>query len=132
MAMWQEDCGAIPVVEDGKPIAVITDRDICMAAALNSQGTHELKVGDVTSNEVFTCKSSDGVDKALAKMRRHKVRRLPVVDSRKKLVGMLSMNDIVLAASTSGSKPAPALEEVLATMQGICEHRTLPSLIEQK
>ena len=82
--MWDGDCGAVPVVtDDRKVIGMITDRDICIAAATRSRAPSEIRAREViTGNGVHAVKADDDVRVALRTMRKHRVRRLPVVDQR--------------------------------------------------
>lgn len=97
--MWHYDCGVIPVIDwDQKVVGVVTDRDICMAVAMNNRVASEMAEGEVVSGEVFACSPEDEVGQALATMQRRQALRLPVVNQDGELQGMLSMNDIVLRA----------------------------------
>lgn len=97
--MWQRDCGAVPIV-DGKMkvTGMITDRDIAVAAASRDQKPSQIKIGEVMSNRVFFCKESDDAEEALRKMRRAKVKRLPVVGESGELAGIISVTDLILKA----------------------------------
>lgn len=120
--MWEADCGILPVVEDGRVVAVITDRDICMALVLKGCRPDERNVAEVASGELFTCAPEEDLDEALATMGRKKVRRLPVLE-KGRLVGMLSLNDVVTCAGEN-----PTLREpILGALERICAHRTLPA-----
>src|SRR5262245_46362040 len=78
--MWECDCGVIPIVaEGGKVIGLITDRDICMAAALNNRNLSNIAVEEVITGNVFTTSTEDDVRKALETMHDQKIRRLAVV-----------------------------------------------------
>ena len=58
--MWDCDCGAVPVVnEERKVIGMVTDRDICIAAATRASRPSDVQVRDVMSQEVVSCKSGD-------------------------------------------------------------------------
>lgn len=97
--MWEGDCGSIPVVDSwSRVIGMITDRDICMAAYTQGKPLREIRVQDVMSKTVVSCKTTDSLEQAEELMRRNKVRRLPVLDAEKKLVGLLSLNDIARGA----------------------------------
>jgi CBS domain-containing protein len=100
MLMWDNDCGALPVVDDiGHPVGIVTDRDIAMTAALNHRPLWDLVCGDITgSRTLFTCHADEDVRSALKTMWAQRVRRLPVVDAGQQLVGILSMDDIVSCA----------------------------------
>lgn len=126
MEMWDADCGVIPVVDSAqKVVSVVTDRDICMAAATKHRKPEEILVKDVVRQGAFTCMPGDDVHRALEIMAAEKIRRLPVVDEEGRLTGMVSMNDIVLAAKGARGKKGVdlALEDVVDTLKSICAHR---------
>jgi CBS domain-containing protein len=119
--LWVKDCGVLPVVEDGKLAGIITDRDICIALGTRRRFAEETSVGDVATRDVQTCSPQDDVHAAMAIMRRARVRRLPVVDQEGKPVGILALNDIVLAAEVNHA--AVPYEEVMNTLKAVGEHR---------
>jgi CBS domain-containing protein len=93
--MWDRACGSIPVVDaDGRPISIITDRDICMAAWIQGKPLWAIVVASAMSRRLFTVNVLEPVSTAEAIMRRHGIRRLPVVDDAGRLVGILSVDDI--------------------------------------
>jgi CBS domain-containing protein len=114
------DCGFLPVVEDGKLTGVVTDRDMYIALATRDRRASELTVGEVAQAPIYTCGPDDDVQSALETMKRHNVRRLPVEGFNGTVMGIVSMNDIVLAA---GSKKPVRDAEVVDTLQAICSHR---------
>ena len=100
--MWEGDCGAVPVTDDrGKVIGIITDRDICIAAATRSRREGEIPVREVSSKTLYTCTPGDDVRVALETMKNRKVRRLPVIGQDGQLAGILSIHDIALQARSS-------------------------------
>jgi CBS domain-containing protein len=120
--MWDCDCGAAPVVnEERKVIGMITDRDICIAAATRSASPADLKVRDVMSGDVYACGIGDDVRTALKTMKERRVRRLPVLDGQERLAGIISMNDLVMRAECRTEADVPG-EEFLATLKSICTH----------
>jgi CBS domain-containing protein len=129
-AMAEGDFGVLPVVENGEVIGVVTDRDICMAVTREGKGPRT-RIRAITRRPAHLCSTEDDVTEALAMMRSHRVRRLPVVDGEGHLEGMLSMNDAVLAArphpETDGS---PSYEQIVQTMRRICEHRSYPAVAQ--
>jgi CBS domain-containing protein len=127
MRMWRNDCGVLPVVADGeKVVGMITDRDICMAAATKHRDPANIREGEVTSGNVYGCSPDVDIHKALKIMRENQVRRLPIIRAEDgKLVGILSMNDVALMEQ-GGAKAELSAEDVEQTMRAICTHRTLP------
>lgn len=124
--MWEKDCGIIPVVaESGKVVGLITDRDICMAAALKGRELANIAVADTMTGKVFSCKPDDDVRTALKTMQENRVRRLPVLTADGTLEGVLSLNDVVLKAEETKEKKPPDVSygEVISTYKAICQHR---------
>jgi CBS domain-containing protein len=119
--MWDNDCGFVPVIgADGKVLGVLTDRDICIASATRRLLPEQIKAIDAMSRAVQTCLADDSVDSALAAMKQSRVRRLPVISADGALKGVVSMNDIVLAAD---KRQGPAAGDIVATLASICGHR---------
>jgi CBS domain-containing protein len=130
--MWENDCGSLPVVAEGeKVVGLITDRDICMAAALKNRCLENIAVEEVLSGKIFSCNADDDVLAALKTMQENKVRRLAVVSAEGTLKGMLSMNDIVLNAQQAKGKKVPELSyaDVVSAFKAICAH---PLLVQQQ
>ena len=93
--MWENDVGAVPVVDEQQhPVAMLTDRDICMHAWTTGRPLGELNVRGAMSEGVVSCRCDDTVREAEHLMRTHQVRRLPVTDSRGQICGMLSLCDL--------------------------------------
>jgi CBS domain-containing protein len=117
--MWEGDCGILPVVEDGELVGVVTDRDMFVALATRNTLASQLRIGAVATKAVVTCAPEDDVRAALATMKQARVRRLPVAGGGGTLLGMLSMNDIVLAA---GGNEGVRRDEIVDALQAICGH----------
>jgi CBS domain-containing protein len=106
--MWEGDCGAVPVTDERDHIiGVITDRDICIAAATRPRSEGEIPVRDVISAAAYTCAPSDDVRAALETMKARKVRRLPVVDQGGRLVGIVSIHDIAGQSRSKSGDVSP-------------------------
>jgi CBS domain-containing protein len=121
--MWDHDCGFVPVVDaSGAVVGLITDRDICIAAATRGLAPERIAASQAMSQSVRACLPDDSVAEALAMMKHFKVRRLPVIDPNGLLRGVLSMNDIARAAD---ARKDLAPKEVVSTLAEICEHRTV-------
>ena len=118
--MLDADCGILPVVdEEGKLVGVVTDRDMYIALATRNTLASQLTVGEVALTQVFTCSLDDDVQTALATMKQHHVRRLPVEGFGGTVAGIISINDILLAAGKKGVANA----DIVDTFQAICAHR---------
>jgi CBS domain-containing protein len=124
--MWELDVGCVPVVdEEGRPVAMLTDRDVCMAAYTTGKRLSQLKVQSAMSRGFFSCKADDGLAEAESTMRDWQVRRLPVVDASDRLVGVLSITDIVRARSANALERAKerVVGDLADTLSAICRHR---------
>jgi CBS domain-containing protein len=120
--MWDCDCGAVPVVDDvQRVIGMVTDRDICIAAATRSARPSDIQVRDVMSNHVATCRAGDDVNTAMKLMKDRRVRRLPVVDGEGRLAGIISLNDLVMRAECrSGAEVAGQM--FLESLKAVSAH----------
>jgi CBS domain-containing protein len=125
--MWDEDCGCVPVVDrDRKVVAMITDRDICMAAYIQGASLKELRVSSAMSRQVLSCKPEDELAIAQRTMRLNQVRRLPVVDADGRLAGIISLSDVGREAERerfSNSWREVSDSEVVETLASVSEPR---------
>lgn len=132
--MWEMDIGCVVVLEpDGKLGGIITDRDLCMAAYTRGAALWQIVVGDVMTRSVAVVRQDDRLGMAEALMRSKRVRRLPVVDAKEKVVGLLSLNDVARAAQHQRGRRVPEVagEEVVSTLGAICEPRRPQELMTQ-
>jgi CBS domain-containing protein len=95
--MRDEDIGAVPVALDDKLIGMVTDRDIVVRALAVTSDVSRIRARDVMSPKVLYCMDDETVEDVLRNMREEQVRRLPVVDRDKRLVGVVSLGDLSLA-----------------------------------
>jgi CBS domain-containing protein len=123
--MRQNGCGFLPVIgEGGNVIGVITDRDICIACGARDQKPADVLVRDVvlaeqyTFPKLFTCTPDDAIHCVLTTMSIGKIRRLPVIDREGGLLGILSMDDIVLEACEGAGKHDISCKDVGRHLQG--------------
>lgn len=124
--MWEKDLGCLPVCGPGRrPLAMLTDRDISMAAFMQWKHLAEVSVESAMSRSIFTCSPDDELARAEEIMRENQVRRLPVVDEQGVLVGLLSLGDVAryVHQRSSYSNGTPAQQRLAETLAAICEPR---------
>ena len=92
--MQQDDIGAIPVGKDDKLIGMVTDRDIALRVIAAGRDPVKTTAEDIMTKGVVFCRTTETVEDAIHLMDQKKIRRLPVLDDNKRLVGMLSLGDI--------------------------------------
>lgn len=92
--MRDNDIGAVPVAEDGRLVGILTDRDIVCRALADTSNLSKLTARDVMTRDVVCCSPDDDVNVAIDVIETKQVRRLPVTDSHRTMVGMLSLGDI--------------------------------------
>ena len=92
--MRESDVGALPVRADGQLVGIVTDRDITCRVVADGGNIGTLTAQDVMTKDVTCCSPDDNVTVAIKAMEAKKIRRMPVTDSHKTMVGMLSLGDI--------------------------------------
>jgi CBS domain-containing protein len=107
--MAKIESGAVPVVDDGKVVGLITDRDIVIRVVAEGLGL-DTPVADVMTAEVETCQEGDNVADATAKMGAKQIRRLIVLNDQGRLAGIISLGDI--AIDYGAKKVGETLEEI--------------------
>jgi CBS domain-containing protein len=125
MQMWEGDLGVLPVLNGGQVVGVITDRDICMAAATKHRDPGTIRVDEVVTGQVYGCRPDADIHEALKIMRRRQVRRLPVINPENgRLAGILSLDKVALHAQPS-RKADLTTRDVANTLRSICADRSL-------
>lgn len=95
--MKSVDVGSIPVIESkhtNKLVGIVTDRDLALRVVADDRTADSVKVGDVMTREVVTCRTDDNIEMAVEAMAQNQLRRIPVVDANQKLVGIISQADV--------------------------------------
>jgi len=99
--MREHDIGAIPIGEDDRLIGMVTDRDIvCKGLAKDGFDAGRTTARDVMTQGIHCCREDDDLAKAVRHMEQLKVRRLPVINKSKRMVGILALGDISHSAPT--------------------------------
>lgn len=120
--MWGRDCGCIPVVDAAAHlVGMVTDRDICMAAYTSGSALAAIPVSRAMSKIVISCRTDDEIAVVHDKMGQGRVRRIPVVDPEGRLVGIVSLSDLVREATPDARDSALGIssEAVLAALDSI-------------
>jgi CBS domain-containing protein len=111
--MAEHDIGAIPIGENDRLIGMVTDRDIvCKGLAQNGFDASRTTARDVMTPGIHCCREDDDLAKAVRHMEELKVRRLPVINKNKRMVGILSLGDV--GHSAAGDLLAECVKSVSA------------------
>lgn len=113
--MREQDIGFVPICEDEKLVGIVTDRDIVLRIVADGRDARTATAGEVMSADVFHCFEHDSIKEAARLMSERQVRRLVVLSSEEKIVGVVSLGDI---AKRSGKRRIPA-----HTLEAVSENR---------
>ncbi len=109
--MRDHDVGAIPIGENDRLVGMVTDRDIvCKGMAQDNFDARDATARDVMTAEIHCCREDEDLAKAVRHMEELKVRRLPVINKSKRMVGILSLGDV------SHSAPVELLSECMRSI----------------
>ena len=108
--MRDGDMGAMPVVENGKLVGIVTDRDIVVRAIAEGRDA-TVPIGEVMTTEVFSARENDFVFEAIRLMGDRQVRRVPIINDAGELVGIIAMADVALETEDE-REIAETLEEI--------------------
>jgi CBS domain-containing protein len=112
--MRDEDTGAVPVVDNGRPVGIVTDRDIVVRAVADGQPNRPIR--EVVTSAVVTATPDMSTRDAAQLMSEHQIRRLPVVEN-DRLVGIVSLGDLAVKEGKD-KRVGDALENI---SQGVKE-----------
>ena len=110
-SMRADNIGALPVSEDGHLIGMVTDRDIVTRAVAEARSPGETSVRDVMSQGLCYCYEDDALDEAAEVMAKHQVRRLPVINRQKQLVGFITLADLGRAEDDAAQEALKGISE---------------------
>jgi CBS domain-containing protein len=96
--MKQEDVGIVPIVEGGRLVGTVTDRDIAVRVVAEGKDPQSVSVRELASTDLVTVDPQQDLDEALRLMASHQVRRLPVVEEDGRLVGIVAQADVAREA----------------------------------
>jgi len=124
--MHQCDTGILPVVQDSldlKLIGVVTDRALCLAVIAARRDPAHTVVNECMSRNPLCVGPDDDIKQAIELMAEHQVRRLPVVDEHGKVIGMLSLADIIEQDAVTVEALAAALKKICAPSRVLSARR---------
>jgi CBS domain-containing protein len=107
--MKQEGLGSLAVVTEGRPVGIVTDRDLVLETLCNRLDPGSVRVEEIASRRLVTVEQDAPVREAVRLIRRHAVRRLPVVDDKGQLVGIVAADDLLSLAAAELSGLAVAV-----------------------
>jgi CBS domain-containing protein len=108
--MRQLDVGVVPVCDDEHVVGILTDRDITVRAVAEGCDPNQTMVSDAMSPQIVCVYDDQLVSEAVQLMELHQIRRTPVINRQERLVGIISLGDIAVAANSNLS--AEALRQV--------------------
>jgi CBS domain-containing protein len=109
--MTEHNIGAIVIVREQEVVGVYSERDVVKNCQAQGIGFRDNTLGDMMSSNVIKVQPQQSVDEALALMRDHKIRHLPVVDEDNHMVGFLSLRDLIMAKLDYADKKAEFLKD---------------------
>ena len=112
--MKRTNIGSIPVIENEqtrKLVGIVTDRDLAMKIVAEGRDAKSTKVETVMTHKVIACRPDDDVQKALEAMSEHQLRRIPIVDSNNKILGIIAQADVAVRVNQP-EKTAAVVKEI--------------------
>ncbi len=94
--MRDYDVGSLPVLENGRFVGVITDRDVCCRVVADGRDVNQIEVRSAMTSSPICCTADANLDEVSRIMRDNQVRRCPVVDENDRLVGYIALRDLAL------------------------------------
>ena len=113
--MKEEDCGVVPVVDNGRPVGIVTDRDIVIRAVADGRGDRAVR--EIATMDLVFVKPDTSTRDAAKLMGERQVRRLPVVEN-DRLVGIVSLGDLAVKEGKD-SRTGDTLEDI---SEGVKKH----------
>jgi CBS domain-containing protein len=122
--MWEHDCGAVPITDDrGRTVAIVTDRDICIAAYTQGKALSEIPVMVAASKSLISATPDDTVETVSALMQENQIRRVPILDGQGKTLGIVGVGDIVRHFATARVTDGISADLIARTLAAISQPR---------
>lgn len=104
--MAKENVGALPIGENDRLVGMLTDRDIVVRAIAKDRWPAETKVREAMTDKIRYCMENDSVEKVADMMASEQIRRLPVINENKRLVGIVSLGDLASEGASNDAEHA--------------------------
>jgi CBS domain-containing protein len=128
--MWDNDCGTVPVVDaEDRVVGILTDRDLSMSANFSGKALRELRAASCMASEIESARPSETLMSVAERMGARRVRRIPVTDDGGRLVGIVSVGDLLAAAARAGAKERKELHGALLTALTLICARPAPEQV---
>jgi CBS domain-containing protein len=112
--MAEKNIGALLIIEDGKPVGIMSERDYARKIILEGRSSRETRIRSIMTTRLVWAHPSDSVEHAMALMTRERIRHLPVVDG-DSILGVVSIGDLVKAMIDQQQFTIEQLERYIAT-----------------
>lgn len=123
--MWDHDCGVVAIVnDDGKLVGMVTDRDVCMAAYTQGRSLDAIIANSAMSTRVVSARPDQSLEDVEQMMASHKIRRIPVIDSDGRPIGIVSLNDLARESARSDTTIKQGAQKLARTLSAICMPRS--------
>jgi CBS domain-containing protein len=126
-AMDELNVGVIPVCDGEKLVGMVTDRDIVVRGLAQDCDMRTTKLADVMSTHVRCVRENDDVDRVLSEMAEAQIRRMPVVDDRQRLVGIVTIGDIAAKDPDEDADVATSLGDISSPAEPDRSHQSSAS-----
>lgn len=113
--MQEKDIGILAITKDAftnELVGVVTDRDLCLHVVAAGKDPSYIWISECATLDPICCRAEDEIRHALELMKEHQVRRLPVVNAKQEVVGMLSFSDCVRRSGINADEIAAALQKI--------------------
>ena len=122
--MAEHEIGVVPIINgENRVVGILTDRDICKAIATANRPACDMPATGIASKPVISCGPKEELESALRTMRLHHIRRLPVVNGHGKLLGILSIDDVVLRSEEAMETGQVSFGDAVRTLKAIYGER---------
>jgi CBS domain-containing protein len=116
--MRDNNVGFIPVLSDPEErtlLGVVTDRDVCLKVVAMGYDPRFVKISEIMTREILFCNKRDTLARVFARMQAGQVRRLPVLDAHGRLVGIVSLDDVVRSRQISDERLVKGMRQIFET-----------------